>query len=164
MPILKPIDDTFVCPVAEIPSDILDYLAQFNDILYVETDQYGAELDNLEPTEFFMVNRVLSYNPVVTANALRTNVKFSSMRYNCLLTIARPVNQDLEIATGAVQGQFDEITKEFLTLGFVNTFRSYFACCGYHLESINIRPIWNSTAAVVNVSHSGIEINFNVTI
>lgn len=163
MPILKPLDDTFVCPAALTPADIFKGIALFNSIVYVETDVQGSQLTNLDPYKFFAVNRVLSFGPVVTANALRTNVKYSSMRYNCLLTIAKPINPDLEVETVKVPGQFDKITKEFLTLEFINTFRSYFACCGYALESINIKPIWNSTVACV-VNHSGVEINFYITI
>jgi hypothetical protein len=160
MAILKPIDDGYVCTVAVSPADILKAIAAFNGMVYVETDAKGSQLRDLSPYDFFMVNRVLAFGP---ATQTSTN-RYSKMRYECLLTIAQPINPDLEVETVNVPGQFDEITAQFLTLDFTNTFRAYFNCCGYTIDTIRFRPIWNSTVAVPAINHSGVEISFNVTL
>ena len=158
MPILKPIDETYTCVDATTPDDILRSLFGFNGIAYVETDIAGSQLQNLDPYSFFAVNRVLNLVPLAGQN------RYSRATYNCLLTIAKPINHDLEVETVNVLGQFDTITKELLSLGFLNTLRSYFKCCDYEIAITNATPIWNSTRAVPAVNHSGIEINYTVTI
>ena len=130
----------------------------FNSIVYVETDIAGSQLQNLDPYSFFAVNRVLNLVPLAGQN------RYSRATYNCLLTIAKPINHDLEVETVNVPGQFDTITKELLSLEFLNTLRSYFKCCDYEIVITNVTPIWNSTRAVPAVNHSGVEINYTVTI
>ena len=158
MPILKPIDETYICVDATTPDDILRSFFDFNNIVYVETDIAGSQLQNLDPYSFFAVNRVLNLVPLAGQN------RYSRATYNCLLTIAKPINHDLEVETVNVQGQFDTITKELISLEFLNTLRSYFKCCDYEIVITNVTPIWNSTRAVPAVNHSGIEINYTVTI
>ena len=158
MPILKPIDETYTCVAATTPDDILRSFFGFNNIVYVETDIAGSQLQNLDPYSFFAVNRVLNLVPLAGQN------RYSRATYNCLLTIAKPINHDLEVETVNVLGQFDTITKELLSLEFLNTLRSYFKCCDYEIVITNVTPIWNSTRAVPAVNHSGIEINYTVTI
>ena len=158
MPILKPIDETYTCVAANTPDDILRSLFGFNGITYVETDIAGSQLQNLDPYSFFAVNRVLNLVPLAGQN------RYSQASYNCLLTIAKPINHDLEVETVNVLGQFDTITKELLSLEFLNTLRSYFKCCDYEIVITNVTPIWNSTRAVPAVNHSGVEINYTVTI
>jgi len=165
MPILKPKDDTYVCPAsgADLDDLLRNMLTAFNGIRFIETDGAGAHLPNADPYEFFAVNRVLAFRPVTTSS-LRTNNRYNQLVYECLLTIARPVGDDLEIETINVPGQFDTITKEFTSLGFINTLKSYFTCCDYPAEIIRVIPIWNSNKAVAAVNHSGVEIYLNVTI
>ena len=158
MPILKPIDETYTCVAATTPDDILRSFFGFNNIVYVETDIAGSQLQNLDPYSFFAVNRVLNLVPLAGQN------RYSRATYNCLLTIAKPINHDLEVETVNVLGQFDTITKELLSLEFLNTLRSYFKCCDYEIVITNVTPIWNSIRAVPAVNHSGIEINYTVTI
>lgn len=159
MPVLKPIDNDYICPASVAsPDDFLKVLFAFNDIVCIETDITGSQLQNLDPYSFFAVNRVLNFVPVATNN------KYSQAAYNCLLTIAKPINPDLEVETVNVAGQFDTITKGLLSLEFINTLRSYFKCCDYPMEVTSVTPIWNSTRAVPAVNHSGVEINFTVTI
>ena len=158
MPILKPIDETYTCVAANTPDDILRSLFGFNGITYVETDIAGSQLQNLDPYSFFAVNRVLNLVPLAGQN------RYSQATYNCLLTIAKPINHDLEVETVNVPGQFDTITKELLSLGFLNTLRSYFQCCDYEIVITNVTPIWNSTRVVPAVNHSGVEINYTLTI
>ena len=158
MPILKPIDENYTCVDANTPDDILRLLFGFNGISYVETDIAGSQLQNLDPYSFFAVNRVLNLTPIASTN------RYSQVTYNCLLTIAKPINHDLEVETVNVQGQFDTITKELISLEFLNTLRSYFKCCDYKIVITNVTPIWNSTRAVPAVNHSGVEINYTVTI
>lgn len=160
MSILKPIDDNYVCAVAYTPADILRAISVFNGLVYVETDSKGSQLRDLSPYDFFMVNRVLSFGPVQQTSSN----KYSRMRYECLLTIAQPINPDLEVETVNVPGQFDEITAQFLTLEFTNLFRAYFNCCGHTVDNIRFRPIWNSNVAIPAINHSGVEITFNLTI
>jgi len=114
MPILKPIDETYTCVDATTPDDILRSLFGFNGITYVETDIAGSQLQNLDPYSFFAVNRVLNLVPLAGQN------RYSRAAYNCLLTIAKPINHDLEVETVNVPGQFDTITKELLSLEFLN--------------------------------------------
>ena len=158
MPILKPIDETYTCAAANTPDDILRSFFGFNGITYVETDIAGSQLQNLDPYSFFAVNRVLNLVPLAGQN------RYSQASYNCLLTIAKPINHDLEVETVNVLGQFDTITKELISLEFLNTLRSYFKCCDYEIVITNVTPIWNSTRAVPAVNHSGVEINYTVTI
>ncbi len=158
MPILKPIDETYTCVEATTPDDILRSLFGFNGITYVETDIAGSQLQNLDPYIFFAVNRVLNLVPLAGQN------RYSRATYNGLLTIAKPINHDLEVETVNVQGQFDTITKELISLEFLNTLRSYFKCCDYEMVITNVTPIWNSTRAVPAVNHSGVEINYTVTL
>ena len=158
MPILKPIDETYTCVDANTPDDILRSFFGFNGITYVETDIAGSQLQNLDPYSFFAVNRVLNLVPLAGQN------RYSRATYNCLLTVAKPINHDLEVETVNVLGQFDTITKELISLEFLNTLRSYFKCCDYEIAITNVTPIWNSTRAVPAVNHSGIEINYTVTI
>jgi len=160
VPILKPIDETFTCVVATTPDNVLANIFNFNDLLYIETDIAGSQLQNLDPYSFFAVNRVLTFGPVVN----NSRNKYAQMRYDCLLTIAKPINADLEVETVNVEGQFDTITKELLTLEFINTFKSYFTCCDYLIETIRLRPIFNSNVATPAVNHTGVEITFSVTI
>ena len=158
MPILKPIDENYTCVDANTPDDILRAFFGFNGITYVETDIAGSQLQNLDPYSFFAVNRVLNLVPLAGQN------RYSQATYNCLLTIAKPINHDLEVETVNVLGQFDKITKELISLEFLNTLRSYFKCCDYEIVITNVTPIWNSTRAVPAVNHSGVEINYTVTI
>lgn len=160
MPILKPIDETFVCSNASTPDGVLANIFDFNELLYIETDIAGSQLEDLDPYSFFAVNRVLNFAPVVN----NSRNKYAQMRYDCLLTIAKPINPDLEVETVNIAGQFDTITKEVLTLDFINTFKSYFTCCEYLIENIRCTPIWNSNRAVPAINHTGVEINFTVTI
>ena len=81
-----------------------------------------------------------------------------------MLTIAKPINHDLEVETVNVLGQFDTITKELISLEFLNTLRSYFKCCDYEIVITNVTPIWNSARAVPAVNHSGVEINYTITL
>lgn len=158
MPILKPIDENYTCVDVTTPDDILRSFFGFNSIVYIETDIAGSQLQNLDPYSFFAVNRVLNLVPLAGQN------RYSQAAYNCLLTIAKPINHDLEVETVNVQGQFDTITKELLSLEFLNTLRSYFKCCDYEIVITNVTPIWNSTRAVPAVNHSGVEINYTVTL
>ena len=160
MPILKPIDETFVCPVAESPDDVLRNIFVYNDLLYIETDIAGSQLQNVDPYSFFAVNRVLNFSPVVNNSRNR----FAQVRYEAILTIAKPVIASLEVETVDVPGQFDTITKELLALGFLNTFKSYFTCCDFTIENIRCVPIWNSNRAVPAINHTGVEITYTVTI
>lgn len=160
MPILKPIDGTFTCVTAGTPDTQLANIFGFNDLLYIETDIAGSQLQDLNPDMFFAVNRVLAYGPV--ANNSRN--KYAQMKYDCLLTIAKPSDARQEVETVDVPGQFDEITKELLTLDFINTFKSYFTCCDYLVEAIRCRPVWNVNTMVPAVNYTGVEINFSVTL
>jgi len=157
--ILKPIDETFACVLATTPDEVLANIFTFNDLLYVETDVAGSQLQPASGL-YFGVNRVIAYGPI--ANNSRN--RYAQMKYDCLLTIAKPINADLEVETVNVPGQFDTITKELLTLEFINTFKSYFTCCDYLIEAIRLRPIFNSNVATPAVNHTGVEINFTVTI
>lgn len=157
---LKPIDIDYVCPVAGSDIDIiLKNIFDFNNIKFVQTDNAGSQL-NSDPYSYFAVNRVLLIRPIST----NTINKYNSANYDCLLTIAKPVDASQEIETVNVDGQFDTITKDFLNLTFANTLRSYFKCCGYDINIVQIKPIWNSTVAVKRINHSGVEINFTVEI
>ena len=160
MQILKPINEAFNCAVATTPDDVLSNIFAFNELLYIETDIAGAQLKDLDPYAYFGVNRVLNFAPVSSNSRNR----FSEMRYECLLTLAKPIDPALEVETVSVPGQFDTITKELLGLDFVNTFKSYFSCCDYAIENIRLTPIWNSNRAVPAINHTGVEINFTVTI
>lgn len=160
MPILKPIDETFVCPVAVSPDNVLANFFTFNELLYIETDIAGSQLSDVDPYSFFGVNRVLSFAPI----AANSRAKYSQLKYECILTIAKPVDPSLEVETVNVPGQFDTITKELLTLEFINTFKSYFTCCGFLIENIRCVPIWNSNRAVPAINHTGVEITYTVTI
>lgn len=162
MPILKPIDETFVCVSnPTTPDDILNYvLGVFNGIAYVETDNNGAYLQNIAYNEFFAVNRLLFFGPVASG----ANNRYSGMTYDCLLTIARPSDPRQEVETIDVPGQFDEITKEFLTLDFINAFKSYFSCCGQSIANPRIKPVWNVNTYVPAINYSGVEITFTLTI
>ena len=91
MSILKPIDENYPCVDANTPDDILRLLFDFNSIVYVETDIAGSQLQNLDPYSFFAVNRVLNLTPIASTN------RYSRATYNCLLTIAKPINHDLEV-------------------------------------------------------------------
>ena len=158
--ILKPIDTDYVClPQGASIDDVLKNIFVFNDIVFVQTDGAGAQLDH-DPYSFFAVNRVLSMRPI----AKNTVNRYSSANYECLLTIAKPAEPSLEVETTNVDGQFETITREFLTLEFINTLRSYFHCCGYFITINQIKPIWNSTIAAKRINHSGVEISLSVEI
>ena len=160
MAILKPIDANYLKIVALSPDDLLKNIFDFNELVYLESDANGSQVETLDNYSFFGINRVLNYRPI--ANNSRN--KYSEMAYDCVLTFAKPESPDLTIETLNVEGQFDTITKELLKLEFVNTFKSYFTCSGYLIEEIRLRPIYNSTAAVQAVNHTGVEINFTLTI
>lgn len=158
--ILKPIDQDWVCPANDADvDDVFKNLFGFNGIKFVETDAAGASTD-ADPYSFFAINRVLLIRPI----SKNPNNRYSAASYDCLLTIAKAVNSSLEVETVSVDGQFDTITKEFLTLDFLNTLKSYFQCCGYKINIVQARPIWNSTTAAKRVNHSGVEINLTVEI
>lgn len=158
--ILKPIDISYTCSAPGTDLDgILANIFAFNNIVFVQTDQAGAQI-NPDPYAFFAINRVLAIRPI----ARNTVNKYSSASYECLLTIARPINADLEVETVNVDGQFETITRQFLSLDFANALRAYFMCCDYKVSIVQIRPIWNSTAAAKRVNHSGVEINLTIEI
>lgn len=156
--ILKPIDENYTCIDASTPDDILINIFGFNNMVYVETDAAGSQLQNLDFYSFFAINRILNLIPVNSSN------KYSQAAYNCLLTIAKPINMDLEVETVNVAGQFDIITKELISLAFLNQLRAYFKCCDYDMQITNVTPIWNSNRAAPAVDHSGVEITYTVTI
>jgi hypothetical protein len=167
MPILKPIDDTYICVVdPKTPDDLFKYvLGEFNDMLYIETDNNGSQL-RPQPDKFFAVNRLLAFGPVDFVSRSRTSNKYTQMSYDCLLTIAKPslANQEIENTELTNVGQFDEITTQFLGLDFVNTFRKYFSCCGQDITAIRIRPVWNVTTYMLATNYTGVEITFTLTI
>jgi hypothetical protein len=160
MPILKIIDSDYVCVTSPSLDGILANIFDFNNIIFIETDIAGSQLQDLDPYSFFAVNRVLSFAPI--SNNSRN--RYSQIKYDCLLTFAKPVNPSLEIETVNVPGQFDLITKELLTLEFLNTFKNYFTCCDFLIENVKCKPIFNSNVATPAINHTGIEINFSVTI
>lgn len=167
MPILKPIDSGFTCVTdPQTPDDILSYvLGVFNDLLFIETDNAGSQLRPVAD-KFFAVNRLLAFGPVQTADPSRTAVRYSSMNYDCLLTIAKPsdASQEVENTEQTNVGQFDEITSQFLGLDFVNTFKSYFSCCGQKITAPRIRPVWNVNTYMLATNYTGVEITFTLTI
>lgn len=158
--ILKPIDDAWICPAtgADI-DDVLKNLFGFNGIKFLQTDSAGSQL-NADPYEFFAINRVLLIRPI----SKNPNNRYSEASYDCLLTIAKPADASQEVETVDIDGQFETITREFLTLGFLNTLKSYFQCCGYRVNIVQVRPIWNSTIAAKRINHSGVEITLTVEI
>jgi len=166
MPILKPIDETFNCVVnPQTPDDIFKYIfGEFNDLLFIQTDNNGSQIRPVHD-KFFAVNRLLAFGPVVNANSQTAN-KYSRMSYDCLLTIAKPsdARQEVENTEQTNVGQFDEITSQFLTLDFANTFKKYFTCCGQEIENIRIRPVWNVNTYVLATNYTGVEITFTLTI
>ena len=158
--ILKPIDGTFSCVLATTPDEVLANIFTFNDLLYVETDVAGSQLQPAEGL-WFGVNRVLAYGPI--ANNSRN--RYAQMSYDCMLTIATPSDARQEVETVDTKaGQFEQITKELLTLDFINTFKSYFTCCDYLIENIRCRPVWNVNTMMPATNYTGVEINFTVTI
>lgn len=160
MPILKPIDGTFICALAKTPDEVLSGFFAYNNLLYVETDVAGSQLQPANGL-YFGVNRVLAYGPVVNNSRNR----YAQMSYDCMLTIATPSDARQEIETvDIIPGQFDLITKELLTLDFINTFKSYFTCCDYLIEAIRCRPVWNVNTMMTATNYTGVEINFTVTI
>lgn len=163
--ILKPIDGTFACVnEPETPDDIFKCVfGVFNDMLFLETDNAGSQVRPV-PNKFFAINRLLAFGPAVVSN--QANLKYSRMSYDCLLTIAKPSNASQEVENTELtnEGQFDAITKEFLTLQFSNTFKSYFGCCGHEITGFRIRPVWNVNTYAPAVNYSGVEINFTLTI
>jgi len=167
MPILKPIDETFVCVAnPQTPDAIFKYvLGEFSNLLYIETDNMGSQL-RPKPDQFFAVNRLLAFGPVQTSDNSRTNNKYSSASFDCLLTIAKPsdARQEIENTELTNVGQFDEITSQFLKLDFINTLRSYFACCGQTITAPRIRPVWNVNTYMPAVNYTGVEITFTLTI
>lgn len=167
MPILKPIDQTFVCVTnPETPDDILKYvLGVFNDLLFIETDNAGSQLRPVA-NKFFAVNRLLAFGPVQLSSNTRTANRYSQMSYDCLLTIAKPSDASQEVESTEITrvGQFDEITTEFLKLEFINTFKSYFSCCDQMISPPRIRPVWNVNTYMPATNYSGVEITFTLTI
>ena len=158
--ILKPIDGTFICALAKTPDEVLSGFFTFNNLLYVETDVAGSQLQPANGL-YFGVNRVIAYGPV--ANNSRN--RYAQMQYDCMLTIATPSDARQEIETvDIIPGQFDLITKELLTLDFINTFKSYFTCCDYLIEAIRCRPVWNVNTMLPATNYTGVEINFTVTL
>lgn len=158
--ILKPIDETFSCVLATTPDEVLANIFTFNNLLYVETDLAGSQLQPANGL-YFGVNRVLAYGPV--ANNSRN--RYAQMQYDCMLTIATPSDARQEIETVDTNtGQFDLITKELLTLDFINTFKSYFTCCDYLIGVIRCHPVWNVNTMMPATNYTGVEINFSVTI
>ena len=157
--ILKPIDPDYICPIDLSIDNVFKNIFGFNDIVFIETDQAGAQLDS-DPYSFFAINRVLAFKPIT-----QSNNKYSSAVYDCLLTIAKPADPSQEVESViSVDGQFETITKEFLTLEFANTLRSYFICCDQKITINQIKPIWNSTIAAKRINHSGVEINLSIEI
>lgn len=167
MPILKPRDETYVCVVnPQTPDDLFAYvLGVFNDMLYIETDNNGSQL-RPAADKFFAVNRLIAFGPVQITDSSRTANKYSRMSYDCLLTIAKPsdARQEVENTELTNQGQFDEITSQFLGLDFSNTFRKYFSCCGQDITAPRIRPVWNVNTYVPATNYTGVEITFTLTI
>ena len=167
MPILKPIDENFICVVdPQTPDQLLSYvLGVFSDMLYIETDNNGSQL-RPKHDQFFAVNRLLAFGPVQNTDSARTNNKYSRMSYDCLLTIAKPsdARQEVENTELTNVGQFDEITKQFLGLDFVNTFKSYFSCCGQTITAPRITPVWNVNTFMLATNYTGVEITFTLTI
>ena len=156
--ILKPIDENYNClnGVFDV-DDVLRNIFNFNNIKFIETDIAGAQID-IDPYEFIAINRVLLIRPI-SKNPIN---KYSSASYDCLLTIAKASEPSLEVENTSTDGQFDTITKEFLSLEFMNTLRSYFTCCNHKVNIVQIKPIWNSTIATKRVNHSGVEINLTI--
>jgi len=167
MPVLKPIDENYNCVVnPQTPDELFAYvLGVFNDMLYVETDNNGSQLQPAAD-KFFAVNRLLAFGPVQTTDSSRTANKYSRMSYDCLLTIAKPsdARQEVENTELTNQGQFDEITSQFLGLDFSNTFRKYFTCCGQDITAPRIRPVWNVNTYMLGTNYTGVEITFTLTI
>jgi hypothetical protein len=166
MPILKPIDENYLCVVdPQTPDDIFKYVfGVFNDLLFIETDNAGSQLRPVFD-KFFAVNRLLAFGPILNANNQTAN-KYRQMSYNCLLTIAKPsdAGQEVENTELSRVGQFDEITSQFLTLDFANTFKKYFTCCGQEIENLRIRPVWNVNTYMLATNYTGVEITFTLTI
>lgn len=165
MQILKPIDETFVCVnEPETPDDIFKYVfGVFNDMLFIETDNAGSQI-RPKAGLYFAINRLLAFGPVQTSSL--SNLRYSRMTYDCLLTIAKPsdAGQEVENTELTNEGQFDAITKEFLTLAFANTFKSYFGCCGHEITAFRIRPVWNVNTYAPATNYTGVEINFTLTL
>lgn len=161
MPILKPKDITFNCPApgADLNAILLNAF-RFSGIKFIQTDTAGGTLHNQPPTNFFAANRVVQVRPIET----RPSAKYSSLNYDCVLTLARPVNAGLEVQTVNVDGQYTVIVEELLSLSFINTFKSYFTCCDYPIQVAGVRPVYNRNDAVKDINYTGVEITFTITL
>lgn len=142
----------------DTPDALLRQIFEYNDYLFFETDINGSQLTGLNPNMFFGINRVINFKPIEKSSGNR----FDAINYDCILTIAKPSNASLEVETLDVLGQFDTITKEFLTLNFLNTFASYFKCVGFEAKNISIKPVWNINTVLPAVNYSGVEISFSI--
>ena len=62
MAILKPIDANYLKIVALSPDDLLKNIFDFNELVYLESDANGSQVETLDNYSFFGINRVLNYS------------------------------------------------------------------------------------------------------
>lgn len=154
--ILKPIDETFILPAAETPSDIFAYLATYNGFAFYETDLNGVVPNEIE-NNYFLVDRIDLASP-------QTNRTGQEIKYDGSLFIGLPASPNTDVNVSSFEdGQFLNIVADLLTKDFINQMLKYVRC-DFALDINSLRPLYNSNKYTKATNATGVEISYSIWI
>ena len=153
--ILKPIDNTFVLPIINTPSDVFKYIAEFNGYNFFETDLTGYTPNDI-PQDIFFCDKIDLVSPRKNTN---------EYKYDGILFIGVPVDIAQEVNDSTFYaGQFKSIIEEMISKEFVKQIEKYFICNNIEISLNNIRPLYNSVKYTKATNCTGVEINYSIWI
>jgi hypothetical protein len=148
---LKAIDETFDLPEINNANDLFNYLADYNDFKFYETDLNGV-VPNEIPYGYFMVNKLDLISPVLSTQELKNDGFL-------FIGIPSEIGTDID---GSV-GQFDNVIKDLISKSFLKLLPRYINC-KYQFQINNVRPLYNTVKYTKATNCTGIEINYSLWI
>lgn len=137
--------------IVNSPHDIWNYIAQFNNFEYYETDSKGVVNNNIFQNHFF-VNKIESLSPRKNTNEIQ---------FNGILFFGVPNDSGIDV--DGYSGLFKNVIEEMLTKSFIKNLEQYISCNFEVLFNV-IRPIYNSNKYTIETNTSGIEISYTIWI
>jgi|DEB19_MinimDraft_2_1074335.scaffolds.fasta_scaffold79210_2 hypothetical protein len=152
--ILKPKDGTYALPTIADPSDLWAYIAEFNGFQYYETDPTGVTPNEILPNWFF-IDKIELATPVEAR---------SRMKFDGVLFIGAPSDISIDVNSSTFSdGQFTDIVKKLLNLGFANELNNYVAC-DFQIAINSLRPLYNSVKYTKATNCTGVEVYYSIWI
>lgn len=154
MSILRQKDNTYNLPAIADTSDLLKYIADYNNFQYYDTDNTGVTPNEIRPNWFF-INRLDVVTPVE---------QYTRLRFDGVLFVGMPSDISTDVNSSTFNnGQFVDIVKELTNQDFLIDLRNYISC-DFQISINNLRPLYNSVKYTKATNCTGVEVNYSIWI